>query len=316
MVAASIIMGRALAPIERSIAGWRRFVAARAAYRNLKGLLAAGAGAPAEAVKLPRPVGRLAIENVSYLAPQTNAPIIKNVSFALEPGQTCVIVGPSGSGKSTLCRLLVGLWQPRQGNVRLDGADVFAWDADDLGHYVGYLPQQVELFAGTIAENIARFGEICSEKIVAAARLAGVHELVLSFPNGYESDVGLAGDRISLGQRQRLGLARALYDDPSFIVLDEPNSHLDQEGEQALAAALQRLKQEGRTIVIVTHRPAVLHVADKALVMREGVAVRFGDRDSILKPFAEAGPPLRVAAPALPPAAPEIARASAMQRSE
>lgn len=291
MVGASIIMSRALAPIERSISAWWRLVAARVAYGNLQTLLGSAAEA-AKTVKLPRPVGRFSVENASYLAPQSRTPILKTVSFRLEPGQTCAVLGPSGSGKSTLCRLLVGALPPHLGHVRLDGADVFAWESEDLGQYVGYLPQQVELFPGTIGDNIARFGAIDSEKVVAAARMAGVHELILSLPNGYETEVGHAGGiRISQGQRQRIALARALYGEPAVIVLDEPNSNLDSDGDQALNVALARLKQQGRTIVIVTHRPTALQTADKILVLREGTVARFGSRDEILKPTAEPASP-------------------------
>jgi ATP-binding cassette, subfamily C, bacterial exporter for protease/lipase len=282
MIAAAIILSRALAPIERSISAWRSFVAARTAHGNLDRLFGSGA-APANVVRLPRPAGRLTVENVYYLAPQSREAILENVSFQLEPGETCAIVGPSGSGKSSLCRLLVGAWKPTHGHIRLDGADVGAWDPDDLGQYLGYLPQEVELFPATVAQNIARMREVDSADVIAAAELAGVHELILRLPDGYETDVGLYGSRISLGQRQRLGLARALFGEPPLVVLDEPNSNLDSEGEQALMAALGHLKELGRTVLIVTHRVAALRAADKILVLREGSLAGFGDRDQILK---------------------------------
>ena len=282
MIAASIILGRAFSPIERSIGAWRSFVAARAAHRNLERLL--GSAEPAAtSVRLPRPQGRLAVEGLRYLAPQTRDPIVNNVSFELEPGQTCGIIGASGSGKSSLCRLLVGAWKPAFGHVRLDGAEVSAWDPEDLGQYIGYLPQQVELFPGTVAENIARLQEVDSAPVIAAAKLAGVHEMILRLPDGYQTDVGLHGSRISLGQRQRLGLARALFGDPSFIVLDEPNSNLDSEGDQALIGALMHLKGEGRTVLIVTHQTMPLQLADKILALKEGSVAMYDTRDEVLK---------------------------------
>lgn len=286
MIAASIILSRALAPIERSIGAWRRMVAARAAWRNLTRLFEAlpSAGDP---VRLPRPAGRLAVQSLHYAAPRSGDAIIRAVSFEIAPGQTCAIIGPSGSGKSSLCRLLVGAWKPSHGHVRLDGCDVSMWDPEDLGRHLGYLPQQVELFPGTVAENIARLGPVDSAKVIAAAQLAGVHDMILRLPAGYETDVGLQGSRISLGQRQRLGLARALFGDPPLIVLDEPNSNLDSEGDQALIRALDHLKQQGRTVVIVTHRSAALQTADKILMLVDGTLATFGDRDSVLAAIAD-----------------------------
>jgi len=282
MIAGSIILSRALSPIERSISAWRSFVSARAAHRNLKRLF--GAAEPAaKSVRLPRPQGRLAVQGLHYLVPQSRDPIINNVTFELEPGQTCAIVGPSGSGKSSLCRLLVGAWKPSNGHVRLDGADVSAWDREDLGQYIGYLPQQIEIFPGTVAENIARLQEVDSAQVIAAAKLAGVHEMILRLPDGYQTDVGLHGNRISLGQRQRLGLARALFGDPSLIVLDEPNSNLDGEGDQALIRALTHLKREGRTVLIVTHQPMPLQLANMILVLKEGSVAMYNTRDEVLK---------------------------------
>jgi len=286
MIAASIILGRALSPIERLTAAWRRLVAARTADRNLSGLFKALEGA-AEKIKLPRPKGRLSVENAHYLAPRTGEPILRAIGFELEPGETCAIIGPSGSGKSSICRLLVGAWKPAGGHVRLDGADVHDWDPDDLGPHIGYLPQKVELFPGTVAENIARFGETAGDAVLKAAQLAGVHEMILRLPHGYETDLGPHADRISLGQRQRIGLARALFGDPAFVVLDEPNSNLDEAGDTALIEALEHLKRTGRTVVIVTHRAAALKVADKLLLVRDGMVARFGDRAEMLKPVVQ-----------------------------
>jgi PrtD family type I secretion system ABC transporter len=289
MIAASIILARALAPVERLIGAWHRYIAARAADRNLRQLFASATRR--EATKLPAPAGGLIVDNVNYLVPDTRDPILTNICFALEPGQNCAIFGQSGSGKSTLCRLLVGALKPNHGHVPLDGADVFTWDPADLGAYIGYLPQQVELFPATVAENIARFRKASSDQIIAAAKLAGVHDMILALPDGYETNVGLHGNRISLGQRQRLALARALFGDPAFIVLDEPNSNLDSDGDQALAAALVELKRRGRTVIIVTHRPVALQTADKVLMLRTGAVARFGDRDDVLKPFMQPAQP-------------------------
>ncbi|MEO5325995.1 type I secretion system permease/ATPase [Mesorhizobium sp. CC13] len=282
MIAGSIILSRALAPIERSIGGWRSFVSARTAHRNLSRLLGAGDTVP-NPVQPPRPLGRLEAQELQYRAPGSGDRIIDNVSFTLEPGQTCAVVGPSGAGKSSLCRLLVGAWKPSHGHVRLDGAEISAWDAEDRGRYLGYLPQQVELFPGTVAENIARLQEVESAPVIAAAKLAGIHEMILHLPDGYQTVVGLHGTRISLGQRQRIGLARALFGDPPLIILDEPNSNLDSEGDQALLRALNLLKQQGRTILIVSHQAMPLQLADKILILKEGSVAMFSNRDEVLK---------------------------------
>jgi PrtD family type I secretion system ABC transporter len=305
MIAASIIAARALAPLERLTAAWNRFVAARAAERNLARLFE-GLEREPDPVRLPRPAGWLSVEGVSCLAPKTGEPILRNVGFALAAGECCAVVGPSGAGKSTLCRLLVGAWKPTGGHVRLDGADVYQWASDDLGPHIGYLPQKVELFPGTVAENIARFGPIDSEAVVRAAELAGVHELVLRLPRGYETDVGPYADRISLGQRQRIGLARALFGDPALVVLDEPNSNLDEAGDKALVDALRHLKRLGRTVVIVSHRAEVLKSADSLLVLKDGAMVRFGECAELLKPVAHRQP-----APAAVPGAPAAASGTA-----
>lgn len=282
MIAASIILSRALAPIERSIGGWRSFVSARTAHRNLSRLLGAG-DTVANPVQPPRPLGRLEVQELQYRAPGSGDRIIDNVSFVLEPGQTCAVVGPSGAGKSSLCRLLVGAWKPSHGHVRLDSAEISAWDAEDRGRYLGYLPQQVELFPGTVAENVARLQQVESAPVIAAAKLAGIHEMILHLPDGYQTVVGLHGTRISLGQRQRIGLARALFGDPPLIILDEPNSNLDSEGDQALLQALNQLKQQGRTILIVSHQVMPLQLADKILVLKEGSVAMFSNRDEVLK---------------------------------
>lgn len=300
MIAASIVLARALSPIERSISAWHRLLAAANAHRNLKALFE-GSAPDLEAVQLPRPLGRLTVEAVSYAAQVRHEPILGNINFSLEPGTSCAIVGPSGAGKSTLCRLLVGAARPSYGHVRIDGADVFAWDSDDLGRYLGYLPQQVELFPGTVGQNIARFRPIDSDKLVEAAQLAGVHQLVLGLPGGYETDITMAGSRLSQGQRQRIGLARAVYGDPNVLVLDEPNANLDSDGDLALTKALAELRRRRRTVVIVTHRPVDLQAVDKILIMRNGAVTRFADRDEVLRPSGvpvEGEEPRRIPQPA------------------
>ncbi|MBL8392856.1 MAG: type I secretion system permease/ATPase [Candidatus Accumulibacter sp.] len=281
MIAGSIIIGRALAPVEALIANWKQLVSARAAYRRLAELLqvypARVAGMP-----LPRPEGVVLVENAATAAPGSRVLILKNVSFSLKAGEVVAVIGPSASGKSTLARLLVGVWPPLAGSVRLDGAEVFKWNKDELGRHLGYLPQDIELFDGTVAENIARFGDIDSDRVLAAAQAAGVHELVLMLPMGYDTPLGDAGSALSGGQKQRIGLARALYGDPALIVLDEPNSNLDDQGEAALAETLRRLKAEKRTVVIITHRMSTLAVADSILVLHEGTVKLHGPRDQVL----------------------------------
>ncbi|MBN8453723.1 type I secretion system permease/ATPase [Accumulibacter sp.] len=281
MIAGSIIMGRALAPVEVLIANWKQLVSARAAYGRLAELLqvypARVAGMP-----LPRPEGVVLVENAATAAPGSRVLILKNVSFSLKAGEIVAVIGPSASGKSTLARLLVGVWPPLAGSVRLDGAEVFKWNKDELGRHLGYLPQDIELFDGTVAENIARFGDIDSERVLAAAQAAGVHDLVLLLPMGYDTPLGDGGSALSGGQKQRIGLARALYGDPALIVLDEPNSNLDDQGEAALAETLRRLKAEKRTVVIITHRMSTLAVADSILVLHEGTVKLHGPRDQVL----------------------------------
>ena len=281
MIAGSILVGRALAPVEVLIANWKQLVSARAAYQRLTELLrvypARVAGMP-----LPRPLGDVLVENAATAAPGSKILILKNVNFRLTAGEVVAVIGPSASGKSTLARLLVGVWPALAGSVRLDGAEIFKWNKDELGPYLGYLPQDIELFDGTVAENIARFGEVDSDQVLAAAQAAGVHELILMLPNGYDTPLGDAGSALSGGQKQRIGLARALYGDPALIVLDEPNSNLDDQGEAALAETVRRLKARKRTVVIVTHRMTTLAVADSILVMHEGTVKAHGPREQVL----------------------------------
>jgi len=250
---------------------------------------------------LPAPIGRLQVDALVAGAPGNQGAILKGVSFALQPGEVLAVVGPSASGKTTLARLLVGIWPAISGKVRLDGADVHTWNKLELGPHVGYLPQGVELFDGSVAENIARFGEVNQAKVEAAARAVGLHELISALPQGYDSQVGREGAILSGGQRQRVGLARAIYAKPAFVVLDEPNSSLDEQGDAALAGAISLLAAQGTTFVVMTHRTSVLGVADKMLVLRDGQAQMFGPRDDVLKALNDAATQNRPA-PAAPSA--------------
>jgi ATP-binding cassette subfamily C exporter for protease/lipase len=281
MIIGSVLGGRVLAPLSQIVAQWNSVVTVRAAWSRLDNLLA-NVPVKQEAMPLPAPKGMLTVEGLMAGAPGQQIPIVRGVQFALSPGEVLAVVGPSASGKTTLARLLVGLWPAMSGKVRLDGADVYTWDKTELGPYLGYLPQGVELLDGTLAENIARFGEVDMAQVEAAARLVGVHELIMSLPQGYNSPVGRDGAMLSGGQRQRVGLARALYGKPVFVVLDEPNSSLDEAGDAALANAIATLKQLGTTFVVMTHRTSVLGVADKMLIMREGAQQAFGPRDEVL----------------------------------
>ena len=296
MIVATFILGRALAPSMQVVALWQQAMNARAAHRRLYEFLAA---APAEKQSMPLPVphGALAVENLVLAVPGTDAVVLRGVSFALQPGESLAVIGPSAAGKSSLARGLLGIWPPRAGAVRLDGADMARMPRDQVGQYLGYLPQDVELFEGTVAENIARLGTVDSEKVVAAARDAGLHDLILHLPEGYDTPLGPGGRGLAPGQRQRIGLARALYGAPKLVVLDEPNSNLDSDGEAALAAALGRLRQAGVTTVIITHRANILAAVDKILLMRAGGVEAFGRRDEILPRLTRpAQPPRPVAA--------------------
>ncbi len=286
MIVASILMGRATAPVDQLIGIWRNWSGTRSAYQRLNQLLEAnpvgGAG-----MSLPKPMGQIAVESVTAAPPGSKVPVIKNLSFAIAPGEVLGIIGASGSGKSTLARLLVGVWPTASGKVRLDGSDVYSWKKEELGPSIGYLPQDVELFAGTVSENIARFGEIDSEKVILAAQRAGVHDMILHFPKGYDTPLGDGGGGLSGGQKQRLGLARAMYDDPSLIVLDEPNSNLDDLGERALVEAINDLKGRGKTIILITHRTSALSTTNKLLLLRDGTAQLFGSSDQVLAEIAK-----------------------------
>ena len=281
MVIGGIIGGRLLAPLAQLVAQWNVVIIVRGACSRLDALIAHVTQKP-NAMSLPAPKGLLTVEGLVAGAPGQQVPIVRSLEFALNPGEVLAVVGPSASGKTTLARLLVGLWPSMGGKVRLDGVDIYIWDKSELGPYLGYLPQGVELLEGTLAENIARFGEVDIAQVEAAARLVGVHELIMSLPQGYNSPVGRDGAMLSGGQRQRVGLARALYGKPVFVVLDEPNSSLDEAGDAALANAIAALKQLGTTFVVMTHRTSVLGVADKMLIMRDGAQQVFGPRDEVL----------------------------------
>ncbi len=281
MIAANVLMSRALAPIDMLVGAWRGFIGARGAFGRLEALLAAH---PERDPALSRvaPQGALTLQDVVAVAPGRAEPILKGVSVAVSPGTVTVVLGPSGSGKSTMARCMVGIWPGVSGEVLLDGLPIDGWDRNELGPYLGYLPQDIELFEGSIAENIARFGEVSSEKVIAAARSAGLHEMILRFPKGYDTPIGEAGHLLSGGQRQRIGLARAVYGDPVLVVLDEPNANLDDVGEAALVRTVQELKAQGRTVFLITHRPGIVAVADRVLILRNGMVQADGPRDAVL----------------------------------
>lgn len=282
MIAASILMGRALAPVEMLIGVWKHWISAKEAHARLVELTSS-VPAPAPSLKLPAPRGVVLIEEASAIPPGGQKNVLQDLSIRMEAGDVVAVAGPSGSGKSTLARLLVGVWPPSTGSVRLDGADVHGWDKEQLGPHVGYLPQEIALFEGTVAENIGRFSKLVdSEAVVKAAKAAGVHDLVLRLPQGYDTPVGPDGVGLSGGQRQRIALARALYGEPSLLVLDEPNSNLDQAGEAALVAAVRAAKSRGCTVVLITHSAAVMPAAEKMLVLREGQLVAYGPREKVL----------------------------------
>lgn len=282
MIAGSILLGRAIAPVQLLITTWKQIGTARSAYERLDKLLEQNP--PREpGMPLPKPRGVVAVENATAIPPGSKIPVIKSLSFSLDAGEVLGVIGPSGSGKSTLARLLVGVWPVASGKVRLDGADVYLWNKDELGPYIGYLPQDIELFAGTVSENIARFGEIDADKVILAAQRAGVHEMILNMPEGYDTILGEGGGGLSGGQKQRIGLARAMYDDPSLLVLDEPNSNLDDVGEQALLNAIIDLRKRGKTIVLITHRTSIIGVTTKLLLMQDGMAKMFGPTKQVIE---------------------------------
>ena len=297
MIGGSLLLGRALAPIDMLVGTWKGFVLARGQYDRL-GLLLNQIPKDAETMTLPEPTGKLSVEQLMVVPPGSKNIVVRGVSLELVPGEALGIVGPSASGKSCLARALLGIWPAYSGKVRLDGADIAAWNRTELGPFVGYLPQDIELFDGSISNNIARFGDIDPEKVVEAAKTAGVHDLILRLPQGYDTLIGGSGGILSGGQRQRIGLARAIYGMPKYLVLDEPNSNLDDQGERELVEAIRRIKAGGATVIVITHRTMVLQCVDKILVMRDGAAHSFGPRDQVLAALAnpqEKKPALRPA---------------------
>ncbi|MYN44002.1 type I secretion system permease/ATPase [Pseudoduganella sp. FT93W] len=287
MIAASILVGRALAPVQQVIGVWKSFASTRSAYERLNALLAANPARPV-GMALPKPQGILAVEGVTAGVPGSPTPVLRGLTFAVQAGDVLGVVGPSGSGKSTLARLLVGVWPAGMGKVRLDSADIYTWNKAELGPHMGYLPQDIELFSGSISENIARFGDVDPEMVVAAAKLAGIHEMILHLPDGYNTKLGDGGAGLSGGQRQRLGLARAMYGDPAVLVLDEPNSNLDDAGEAALVRAINDLRSRGKTVVLITHRTNVIGATTKLLVLREGQLAAYGPTNQVLAALQEA----------------------------
>ena len=292
MIAASIIMGRALAPIEQLIPAWRALISTQTSFRRLQSTLAL-APPRAGTTRLDRPKGQLSVERMSYFEPSNRAPILRGIAFGVRAGEALGVIGPSGAGKSTLARLIVGSLTPSDGSARLDGADVAQWAAADRGQYVGYLPQDIELFDGTVRENIARFQDASDDQVLAAARLSGAYELIAELPQAFDTVIGSEGVPLSGGQRQRVALARAVFGKPSLVVLDEPNSNLDGDGERALVETIDRLKAAGATVVLIAQRPSILQQMDKLLVLRAGLVETFGPRDEVL---ASIGRPQPIAA--------------------
>lgn len=281
MIAASVLVSRALAPVEQLVANWKQIITGRAAFERLSGLLNVHPSR-AYGMSLQPPTGAIRFDGVSTAAPGSNKAILKGISFQIQAGECVAVIGPSGSGKSTLARLLVGVWPALAGTVRLDGADLHQWSKDELGPYLGYLPQDIELFDGTVAENIARFGKVDPEKVINAAKQAGMHETILNLPNGYDTPLGIGGNMLSGGQKQRIGLARALFDNPVLLVLDEPNSNLDEQGEQALLETIRTLHANQQTTILITHKMSSLSVVQKIMVLSDGQLKAFGPRDDVL----------------------------------
>jgi ATP-binding cassette subfamily C exporter for protease/lipase len=300
MIAANVLMGRALAPIDQLVSTWRGFVSSRAAFERLEKLLLEY---PERDPALSRvaPTGAITLRRVVASAEGRTTPILKNISFAVAAGTVVAVLGPSGSGKSTLARVMVGIWPDAAGEVLLDDMPLERWNRTELGPHLGYLPQDVELFEGSIAENIARLGEVDSAKVIEAARCAGMHEMILRFPKGYDTPIGEAGNLLSGGQRQRIGLARAIYGEPALIVLDEPNANLDDAGETALLRTVLELKAKGKTVVLITHRPGAIAVADRLIILRDGEIFADGPKEAVLAALRPASPPT-ASAPSAPPA--------------
>jgi PrtD family type I secretion system ABC transporter len=306
MIASSIMMGRALAPVEVALGSWKQLVAARQGIIRLRDICKVTAKPPAPPVALPRPCRELSVQNLAVVAPGSEMPILSSVSFSLKAGMGLALLGASASGKTSLSKALVGIWPAKQGSIRLDGATIDQWSNGELGRHVGYLPQDVALFDGTVAENICRFDEqATSDAILKAAQIAGVHDIILRLPDGYATRIGQGGMSLSAGQRQRIGLARAVFGDPFLIVLDEPNANLDADGENALGRAIQMLRHNKCIVIVVSHRPSALAALNMALVLYEGRAIAFGSSEEIFARVRAAnGQPLPAAKAAATPAAP------------
>lgn len=281
MIAGSIIMGRALAPLDLIVNSWKGFSSARTSYRRLDALLN-DFPKDKEYMKLPAPEGEVILENVVVFPPLAQQPSIRGISMKINKGDIVGIVGPSAAGKSSLARIILGLWPLASGTARLDKADISQWDKEELGKYIGYLPQDIELFEGTVSQNIARFGEVDATKVVEAAQKASVHEMVLRLPDGYDTLIGAGGATLSGGQRQRIGFARAIYNNPVLVVLDEPNSNLDEQGEAALVEAIKFLKETDTTVILITHRPSILQATNKLAVIKQGALELYGNTNEVL----------------------------------
>jgi ATP-binding cassette subfamily C exporter for protease/lipase len=281
MIVASVLGGRVLAPVVQLVSQWRLIVNARDGYFRLSNFLSTFES-PATQMPLPPPEGNVSVENLIASAPGNRTPIIRGVNFSLKAAETLLIIGPSAAGKTSLARALMGIWQPSGGKVRLDGVDLHAWNKNELGPFLGYLPQDIALFDGTIAENIARFGEPDLDQVRNTIALVGLDKLIEALPKGLQTQIGESGAGLSGGQRQRVALARALYGNPKLVLLDEPNSNLDEDGDRALVSAIQTIKNRGCTIIIISHRRSLLPVADKLLFLRDGQVAAFGPRDEVL----------------------------------
>jgi PrtD family type I secretion system ABC transporter len=303
IIASAILMGRALAPVETAINTWKSMVGAKDAYARLKAVLSEARLQPfRNRMSLPQPEGRLQLDRVVVTAPESERMTLKGIGFGLEPGEFLGVVGPSGAGKTTLAKLLVGIIAPKAGRASLDGVDLASWHPDQLGQYVGYLPQDVQLFSGTVRQNIARLDlDNDPEAVVEAAKMVGVHEMILQLPNGYDSDIGDYGALLSAGQRQHIALARAVYGNPCLLVLDEPNSNLDSVSEEALLKALDAAKKKGITLVVITHRPSILHAADKMMMLRNGAIEMFGNRSQVMAQISPTAAVRKMANPAQVP---------------
>jgi ATP-binding cassette subfamily C protein len=299
MVASTLILSRALLPFEMLVEGWRNWVFAVSAYGRVRDLLS-GDDDSRQTLELPPPDGPLVVDRLSYVPPHALRPVLRNISFSLQPGEVLGVIGPSAAGKSTLARMLVGLWQPTAGGVFLDGNNTYQWNRENFGRYVGYLPQSVSLLEGTVSDNIARLTDADPAEIIAAAKRAGVHEMIGALPRGYETVIGDSLYSLSAGQRQRIGLARALFGNPRFMVLDEPNASLDADGDGALLTAIETARQERTIVIVISHKPSVMSVADKVMVLRDGSIDMYGPRDEILREVSPRRQPAQPAARANP----------------